>query len=152
MIWSAQISYKLTVLAVDLARNPILNFGFGYLLFTRVVPEINVMQMPISLVFKCTWRNWKKSTTVKQFVESLDYCTVLAVVVFLFFLIFEILCFTFTPHSLIRGILTQSCSARAKNFTKCVFYHVQFSGLIQNIAYLSSCHFHLIFLCRLLSK
>ena len=38
-------------------------------------------------------------------------------------------------HSLIRGILTQSCSARAKNFTKCVFYHVQFSGVIQNIAY-----------------
>ena len=38
-------------------------------------------------------------------------------------------------HSLIRRILTQSCSARAKNFTKCVFYHVQFSGVIQNIAY-----------------
>ena len=38
-------------------------------------------------------------------------------------------------HSLIRGILTQSCSAGAKNFTKCVFYHVQFSGVIQNIAY-----------------
>ena len=38
-------------------------------------------------------------------------------------------------HSLIRGVLIQSCSARAKNFTKCVFYHVQFSGVIQNIAY-----------------
>ena len=38
-------------------------------------------------------------------------------------------------HSLIRGILTQSCSAGAKNFTKCVFNHVQFSGVIQNIAY-----------------
>ena len=38
-------------------------------------------------------------------------------------------------HSLIRGILTQSCSAGAKNFTNCVFYHVQFSGVIQNIAY-----------------
>ena len=38
-------------------------------------------------------------------------------------------------HSLIRGILTQSCSAGAKNITKCVFYHVQFSGIIQNIAY-----------------
>ena len=24
---------------------------------------------------------------------------------------------------------------RAKNFTKCVFYHVKFSGVIQNIAY-----------------
>ena len=39
------------------------------------------------------------------------------------------------PHSLIRGVLIQSCSAGAKNFTKCVFYHVQFSGVIQNIAY-----------------
>ena len=38
-------------------------------------------------------------------------------------------------HSLIRGILTQSCSAGAKNFTKCVFYHAQFSDVIQNIAY-----------------
>ena len=38
-------------------------------------------------------------------------------------------------HSLIRGVLIQSCSAGAKNFTKCVFYHVQFSGAIQNIAY-----------------
>ena len=36
---------------------------------------------------------------------------------------------------LIRGILTQSCSAGAKNFTKCVFHHAQFSGVIQNIAY-----------------
>ena len=38
-------------------------------------------------------------------------------------------------HSLIRGVLTQSCSAEAKNFTKCVFYLVQLSGVIQNIAY-----------------
>ena len=38
-------------------------------------------------------------------------------------------------HSLIRGVLIQSCSAGAKNLTKCVFYHVQFSGVIQNIAY-----------------
>ena len=38
-------------------------------------------------------------------------------------------------HSLIRGVVRQSCSARAKNFTKGVFYHVQFSGIIQNIAY-----------------
>merc|ERR1712051_298101 len=40
-----------------------------------------------------------------------------------------------SSHSLIREILTQSCSAGAKNFTKCVFYHVKFSGVIQNIAY-----------------
>ena len=32
-------------------------------------------------------------------------------------------------HSLIRGVLIQSCSTGAKNFTKCVFYHVQFSGV-----------------------
>ena len=37
--------------------------------------------------------------------------------------------------SLIRGVLIQSCSTGAKNFTKCVFYHVQFSGVTQNIAY-----------------
>ena len=36
---------------------------------------------------------------------------------------------------MIRGILTQSSSAGAKDFTKCVFYHAQFSGDIQNIAY-----------------
>ena len=41
----------------------------------------------------------------------------------------------FTGHSLILGVLIQSRSAGAKNFTKCVFYHVQFSGVIQNIAY-----------------
>ena len=35
-----------------------------------------------------------------------------------------------------QRVLIQSCSAGAKNFTKCVFYHVQFSGVIQNIAYL----------------
>ena len=35
-------------------------------------------------------------------------------------------CCSFT-HSLIRGILTQSCSAGAKNFTKCAFYHVVLS-------------------------
>ena len=39
-------------------------------------------------------------------------------------------------HSLFRGFLIQSFSMGAKNFTKCVFYHVQFSGVIQNIAYL----------------
>ena len=53
-------------------------------------------------------------------------------------------------HSLIRGILTQSCSAGAKNFTKCIFYHAQFSSVIQNIAYHRA--IHLICLCRLLSK
>ena len=37
-------------------------------------------------------------------------------------------------HSLIRGVLIQSFSARAKNFTNCVFCHPQFSGgVIQNI-------------------
>ena len=36
-------------------------------------------------------------------------------------------------HSLIRGVLMQSFSAGAKNFTNCVFCHPQFSGVIQNI-------------------
>ena len=36
-------------------------------------------------------------------------------------------------HSLIRGVLMQSCSAGAKNFTNYVFCHPQFSGVIQNI-------------------
>ena len=42
--------------------------------------------------------------------------------------------FHFYPtHSLIRGILMQSCSAGAKNFSNYVFCHVQFRGDIQNI-------------------
>ena len=36
-------------------------------------------------------------------------------------------------HSLIRGVLIQSCSARAKKFTNYVFCHPQFSGVIQHI-------------------
>ena len=36
-------------------------------------------------------------------------------------------------HSLIRGVLIQSCPAGAKNFTNYVFCHPQFSGVIQNI-------------------
>ena len=35
-------------------------------------------------------------------------------------------------HILIRGVHIQSCSAGARNFTKYVFFHVQFSGLVQN--------------------
>ena len=36
-------------------------------------------------------------------------------------------------HSLMRGVLIQSCPAGAKNFTNYVFCHPQFSGVIQNI-------------------
>ena len=36
-------------------------------------------------------------------------------------------------HNLIREVLIQSCSARAKNFTNYVFCHPQLSGVIQNI-------------------
>ena len=36
-------------------------------------------------------------------------------------------------HSLIRGVLIQSCSTGAKNFTNYVFFHPQFSDVIQNI-------------------
>ena len=35
-------------------------------------------------------------------------------------------------HSLIRGVLIQSCSAEAKNFTNYVFCHVQFNSPGQN--------------------
>ena len=35
-------------------------------------------------------------------------------------------------HSLIRGVTMQRCSAGAKNFTKYVFFHVQFNGLVKN--------------------
>ena len=54
-------------------------------------------------------------------------------------------------HSLIRGVLIQSCSAGAKNFTNYVFCHPQFSGVIQNI---ENCCAILtpVCLCRLLSK
>ena len=38
-----------------------------------------------------------------------------------------------TYHSMIRGILIQSCSAGAKNVTNYVFCHPQLSGVIQNI-------------------
>ena len=37
-----------------------------------------------------------------------------------------------TIHSLIRGVLIQICSAGAKNFTKYVFFHIQFNGLVKN--------------------
>ena len=54
-------------------------------------------------------------------------------------------------HSLIRGVLIQSCSAGAENFTNYVFCHPQFNDVIQNIenhcAILTP-----ICLCRLLSK
>ena len=54
-------------------------------------------------------------------------------------------------HSLIRGVLIQSCPTGAKNFTNYVFCHPQFSGVIQNIenrcAILTP-----VCLCRLLSK
>ena len=41
--------------------------------------------------------------------------------------------FTISSHSLIRGVLIQSCSAGAKSFTNYLFCHPQFSGVIQNI-------------------
>ena len=40
---------------------------------------------------------------------------------------------TANGHTLIRGVLIQSYSAGAKNFTNYVFCHPQFSGVIQNI-------------------
>ena len=54
-------------------------------------------------------------------------------------------------HSLIRGVLIQSCSAGAKKFTNYVFCHPQFSGVIQNI---ENCCAILtpVCLCQVLSK
>ena len=40
-----------------------------------------------------------------------------------------------TSHSLIRGVLIQSCSTGAQNFTKYVFFHVQFNGQVENTPY-----------------
>ena len=45
----------------------------------------------------------------------------------------SISCNKLQTHSLIRGVLIQSCSARAKNFTNYVFCPPQFGGVIQNI-------------------
>ena len=39
----------------------------------------------------------------------------------------------FSEHSLIRGVVIQSCPAGPTNFTNYVFCHPQFSGVIQNI-------------------
>ena len=57
----------------------------------------------------------------------------------------------YIDHSLIRGVLLQSCSTGAKNFTNYVFCHPQFSGVIQNIENHSAI-LTTICLCRLLSK
>ena len=54
-------------------------------------------------------------------------------------------------HSLIIGVLIQSCSVGAKNFTNYVSCHPQFSGVIQNIE--NHCAILIpVCLCRLLSK
>ena len=58
---------------------------------------------------------------------------------------------SFSAHSLIRGVLIQSCSAGAKNYTNYVFCHPQFSGVIQNIENRCSI-LTLVCLCRLLSE
>ena len=42
-------------------------------------------------------------------------------------------CALWIMHSLIRGVLIQSCSAGATKFTNYVFCHPQFSGVIQII-------------------
>ena len=47
--------------------------------------------------------------------------------------LFNMLDQTLIRHSLIRGILIQSCSAGVKIFTNYVFCHPQFSDVIQNI-------------------
>ena len=50
-----------------------------------------------------------------------------------------------------QGVLIQTCTAGAKNFTNYVFSHPQFSGVIQNIE--NHCAILIpVCLCRLLSK
>ena len=58
----------------------------------------DIMNFPIPLVLKCTWRNWKKSTSAKQFLKNLDSKTVLTVMFFLHIIQFEILSFTLTSY------------------------------------------------------
>ena len=38
--------------------------------------------LPISLIFKCIWRNWKKSSSAKQFWDSIGTDTITAVLFF----------------------------------------------------------------------
>ena len=49
----------------------------------------------------------------------------------------SICCVSIVLHSLIRGVLIQSCSAGDRNFTKYVFFQVQFGGLVQNYCAIS---------------
>ena len=46
------------------------------------------MLLPILLILKCIWRNWKKSSSAKQFWDSLDTDSIKAVWISLCFLIF----------------------------------------------------------------
>ena len=46
------------------------------------------MLLPISLVFKCIWRNWKRSMSAKQFWDTLDSDTVLTSILILLFSLF----------------------------------------------------------------
>ena len=60
--------------------------------------------------------------------------------------------FIYLVHSLIRGVLIQSCSIGAKNFTNYVLCHPQFSiSVIQNIENRCAILTH-VCLCLLLSK
>ena len=57
-----------------------------------------VMELPISLIMKCIWTNWKKSTA-KQFLKSPYFKTLLTLLFFLCLIFYEILDFA---HSSLR--------------------------------------------------
>ena len=48
----------------------------------------SIMQLPILLILKCIWRNWKKSSSAKQFWDSIGTDTIRAGFIFSCFLIF----------------------------------------------------------------
>ena len=48
----------------------------------------SIMQLPILLILKCIWRNWKKSSSAKQFWDSIGTDTIRSGFIFSCFLIF----------------------------------------------------------------
>ena len=76
---------------------------------------------------------WTIVVVLKAF--QFDSCNQWELCTFLFFFQTHYLLTSWVGwlHILIRGVLIQSCSAWAEKFTNYVFFHPQFSGVIQNI-------------------
>ena len=75
---------------------------YPYNNYWPIVPAVS-MELPISLVFKCSWTKWKKSTSAKQFMKSLDINTVLTAMIYLYFIILEILTLVHSPVILLSN-------------------------------------------------